>query len=125
MRYGSTELKVIFDSLSFVFKTEQDITHIPYTNKTFRNEKGKEATTITCTLKAESAEELMTVLSILHTPAEKELHFKHFYFKDVTAGERGKPEPKTADEKIWLINAEFIALDPIPYNSETGEALYG
>src|SRR5690554_366435 len=110
MIYGDVDIKVKFDSLSFVFGKSQRITHIPYTNQSFKAEKGKEATRINCTLKATSLLELATMLTILNSAGEKELHFKHFYFKQVTAGQRGLPRPVTTDEKIWLVDAEFIAL---------------
>lgn len=124
MKYGNVNLKVIFGSLSFVVGKEQEIRHYPFTDKSDTNNRGRTATRISCTLKATSIEELILIQSILHSSSKQELHFKYLYYKDVVAGQQGEPQPKTADELIWLVRAEFVALDPIPYSESTGEALY-
>lgn len=124
MRYGNVELKVLFDSLSFVFGKNQEIRPYPGTDKADVSDKGRLPTRIACVIKATSIEELILVQQILHSSDKKELHFKHFFFKKVVSGQEGEPKPKSADEKIWLIPAEFVALDPVPYSNETGEVLY-
>lgn len=124
MQYGNVKLKYKVESLSIVFAKAQEIRHYPGTDKSDSVNKGRKATKINCTLLAESEEELITIQSILHGSEEKELHFNNLFFKRVTAGQQSKPQPKTADEKIWNIEATFAALDPVPYSSETGEVLY-
>lgn len=124
MKYGNTDLKVILKSLSFVVAKSQEIRHYPGTDEADAIENGKLPTKIKCTLKAIGTDELILVQQILHTSDKKELHFNDIYYKKVASGQQGKPKPLTADEKVWLIDAEFVALDPIPYDIDTGEALY-
>mgnify|MGYP000591947775 CR=1 FL=1 len=125
MIYGSTNIKILFGTLSITHKKKQTVRHIPFTNKNAVIEKGKPATIINCKLKAETISELATLMNILNSEEEKELTLNTVKYKRVIAGASSSPEPKNDDETYWLIDAGFIALDPVAYNASTGDALYG
>lgn len=124
MKYGNVELKYKIDSLSIVVSKSQDIRHYPGTDDADLIEKGRTPTKISCTLIAESKEKLMAIQQLLHASNENELHFNDFYYKKVVTSQQGSPKAKTTDEKVWEIQAEFAALDPIPYDAVTDEVLY-
>jgi hypothetical protein len=73
---------------------------------------------------AMSEEERILLEQLFHSTNERELNLGTFYYKRVITGESTNPQPLTNDLKKWAMNVEFIALDPIPYNSITGEELY-
>lgn len=122
IEYGNTKLKV--KDLSITKKKEQEIRHYPNTDNNDVISKGRPATEITCKLKATSESEKILLEQLLHQEGiTRELHFGSYYYKDVTT-EPGSEEPITHNQQHWWLDANFIALDPVPYDSDTGEALY-
>lgn len=124
MKYGNVNLKVVVGTLSRTKRKAQEIRHYPGTDKSDIIDKGKMATIITCTLKAETESERILIEQLLHSTAENELAFDNYYYKKVVTGGTGTPKPIDPAQSSWLVDAEFISLDPIPYDVNTGEALY-
>ena len=121
---GLIELRLVKNSLSITKSKKQLVRHYPGTNVSDIAPLGKPATQITCQLIAMDDEERILIEQILHGEQKQNLTFKNHFYKNVVTGESGKAAPQTSDQKMWYIDAEFIALDPIPYSVATGEALY-
>ena len=124
MKYGEIELKVLVGSLSIAKGKEQEVRHYPGTDKASAVELGRIPTRITCTIKAESPEERILVESLLHRKQENRLEFGDFFYKKVVTGESGEFEPVSAKKQVWFADAEFICLNPIPYDTDSEERLY-
>ena len=125
MIYGTTELITQRGSTSITKTRMKSRIHIPYTNRTETIEKGRQATIINTTILTFTEAEKNIIEALLHSPGRAQLYISDHFYKDVESGESFTPKPRTADKKDeWIIDAQFVALDPIPYNSETGEALY-
>ena len=125
MIYGTTELITQRGSTSITKTRIKSRIHIPYTNRTETIEKGRQATIINTTILTFTEAEKNIIEALLHSPGRAQLYIGDHYYKNVESGESFNPKPRTADKKDeWIIDAQFVALDPIPYNSETGEALY-
>lgn len=124
MTYGTNTLKVKADSLSIVKTKNQQVRHYPGTDLASYVSLGRSPTRISCTLIAESDTERILLEQILHNSTESDLEIGSFYYKKVVTGDVASPVPARADYTTWFIDAEFIALDPIPYDSDTDEPLY-
>jgi len=124
MRYGTIKLKVQTGSLSITKTKNQLVRHYPGTDINDVVSLGKPPSVITCTLIAESDTERILLEQILHGDSQTTLVLHNFYYKDVVTGEVSKPVPATDKYNVWYIDAEFTALDPIPYDVETDGALY-
>lgn len=120
MMYGNINLKIVKDSLSITKRKSQLVRHYPGTNISDVAPLGKPATLITCQLIATDDDERILIEQILHGEQEQDLTLSNYFYKRVVTGETGT----TPNQEIWYIDAEFIALDPIPYSVVTGEALY-
>lgn len=121
MMYGAMTLIPAKGSISITKKNTQIVRHYPGTNVSDFFSLGKESTTITCQLIALTQEDAISIEAMLHSSVERELHFDNYYYKKVIAGNTFSPNKVDGH---WLIDAEFIALDPIPYDATSGEALY-
>ena len=129
MRYGSTYATATeFDILKGSFhpqkKNAQIIRHYPGTDISEHADLGREATVITCTIVTKSDSERILIEQLLHGTDELNLYYHNFYYKQVVPGAQFDPVPQTVDKSVWYIEAEFIALDPIPYDKDTDGALY-
>jgi hypothetical protein len=124
MKYGNVNLKYQLGSLSINIRKAQEVRHYPGTDNADVIDIGRPPTRISCTLIAESETELINIQQLLHTISENELQFDGFYYKRVVSAQQGTPKPQTSDENIWFIDAEFVALDPLPYDIDTDEVLY-
>jgi len=124
MMYSNVQLNVLRGTLSVAKYKKQIIRHYPGTNRSDRVPVGRPPTRISCTLKAMSEEEKLLIEQLIHGDQSAELRFDTYFYKDVITGDDCEAVPLTNDGSKWFFNAEFIALDPIPYSTATGEALY-
>jgi len=122
MRYGTIELNYETGSLSVSKKKSQIIRHYIGTDTSDCFPLGKQSTSIKCTLMVANDEDRIVVEQLLHGDIERELHFSNYYYKKVVTGESF--DTKYFVDGMWFIPAEFIALDPVPYDTVTGEVLY-
>ena len=124
MIYGTTFFDTVQGSTSITTQKQQEARHIPYTNINIVINKGQFPTTISTTILATTEEEKNKLMAILNTETHEKLYIGDFYYQDVVPGESANPVPLRTDHKEkWTINATFIALDPVPYNTEPEEAL--
>lgn len=125
MIYGGVEFATQTGSTTITSTRLREVIHIPYTNKSYTVEKGRKATIITTTITTFSETEKNSLLALLHTPGTSTLQVGAELYKQVESGESFTRQNRTKDfTDYWLIGATFTALDPIPYNAETGEAIY-
>jgi hypothetical protein len=124
MRYGNVDLKLRDGSLSITRKKSQIIRHYPGTDKSDAFVLGREPTTITSEVFALNDEERILLEQLFSSDVERYLNLGSFFYKRVITGDSSEPKPVRDDLVKWVIPVEFIALDPIPYSTTTGEALY-
>lgn len=124
MIYGEITLKVFIDSFSIALTNNKLIRHKPGTDISDSVDLGRGSTRILCELKAESNSEKVLIMSLLHEDVERNLVIDDIMFKRVVAGETSEPKLISHSKELWSISAEFVALDPIPYDSVTEERLY-
>lgn len=124
IKYGTVELNVQMDSLRLTKTKTHEIRHYPGTDKNDVVSSGRGPTTITCTLLANDDTERILIEQILHDDTAAELEIGTFKYKQVVTGDSVPARPVTHGMVNWLIDATFIALDPIPYDVTTGGALY-
>lgn len=124
MKYGNINLKVMPGTLSILISKEQETRHYPGTDNSDVINKGRLPTKIKCQIKVSSKEESLLIQQTLHESSEKELYFDNVFYKKVVAGQEGEDSPISLLKDKRIINAEFIALDPVPYDIETGEVKY-
>ncbi len=124
MKYGEVDLLIKKNSMSVRKTKSQLVRHYPGTDKVNYAPLGKSETVITCTLIAIGEDQRILYEQILHSDEKKDLEIKNHYYKEVITGESADPVPVTPDQEIWEIDAEFIALDPVPYSSDTDLRLY-
>lgn len=125
MSYKGVELVVQRGSLDISSGRVKRQIHVPYSNQNHIIDEGRLPTIITATLIAYSEDERNEIEILLHSSEEGLLYIGDRFYKEVESGENFNPKPRTPEYKDdWLIGAEFIAKDPIPYDSTTGEALY-
>ena len=125
MMFGSIKLTPEYGTLSLVKRRRQIIHHYIDTDRSDGINLGKQATEISCTVLAQSDEERILLEQIFHDGAERELYFRDFFYKKVQASAECQATPVTYEAgKVWKFDVTFICLDPIPYDRESGEALY-
>ena len=124
MIYNGIEMRILIDSLSVSKSKSQEIRHYPGTDKSEVIELGKDATRITCSIKAMNVSDRVKIEEVLHGTSKANLEFGDFFYKEVITGGIGDFKPITPDKSVWIIDAEFIALNPIPYDLSTGNKLY-
>ena len=125
MIYGTTEIITQRGSTSITKTRMKSRIHIPYTNRTETIEKGRQATIINTTILTFTEAEKNIIEALLHSPGRTQLYIGDHFYKNVESGESFNPKPRTADKKgEWIIDAQFVALDPVPYDTETGDAIY-
>ena len=127
MKYGNVELETLQGSTSIVNRKKQEIRHYPGTNQSDVISQGKPPTKISTTLIARNTSEKVVLEQLMHTEGiENKLYYDDRYYQKVTTGSSSKPKPTLGPDnsEIWLIEAEFICLDAVPYDVDTGEALY-
>lgn len=126
MRYGDIFFDTVQGSTSITTMKLQEVRHVPYTNQNIIIEKGKMPTTISTTILVLSENEKNKILGMLNSSRKDRLYIGSQFYKNVVPGESANPVPLKRDHKdAWTIEATFIALDPIPYDVETEEPLYG
>lgn len=125
MMYGSTNLNTQTGTTTITSGRVREVIEIPYTNQSVVIEKGRKATVITTTITAHTEAEKDSILALLHSTQIAELVVGLKKFKKVKSGENFTQQPRSKDmQDFWLIGATFTALDPIPYDAETGDPLY-
>lgn len=122
MRYGNLTIYAESGSISITTRKSQIVRHYPGTDTSDNFTLGKEPTIIKCVLLAKTEADRFLLEQIMQGDSEAELHFDNYYYKKVITGESSEPKP--FKDGVCYIPAEFIALDPIPYDKTSGEALY-
>ena len=122
MKYGNLTLYPETGSISIATRKKQIVRHYPGTDISDNFFLGKEPTVIKCVLLAKTKEDRFLIEQILQGDTEAELHFDTYFYKKVVTGESSEPKPFV--DGICYIPAEFVALDPIPYDKTSQEALY-
>jgi len=122
MIYGVVTLNYEGGSLTITKKKAQLVRHYVGTDISDCFSLGKQSTTIKCTLMVKTDEERILVEQLLHNNIERELHFTNHYYKRVIPSETFDTKPFV--DGVCYIPVEFIALDPVPYDETSGEALY-
>ena len=125
MQYGTTEIIVERGSVFITNKTRLQVRHFIDTDSSMTTDMGREATEITCTALANSEHNARTLEALMHTHNERELIVGYVKYKKVIPGDRSgfTPFARLRDGK-WVVQLSFLALDPVPYNPDTEEALY-
>jgi hypothetical protein len=85
---------------------------------------GRSATIITCVIITQSDAERIAIEQLLHSETKANFEYHNFYYKDVIPGETHEATALSRSKDTWLIQAEFIALDPVPYSTTTNLELY-
>ncbi len=125
MIYNGVKFYTEKGSTSITKENDQEIINIPYTDISKANDRGRRPTRINTTILVLSEAEKNTIEGLLHSPGEATLEIGSHFYKKVKSGATFSPRPLTPDKKdAWAIGATFIALDPIPYDIETGDPLY-
>jgi len=125
IKYGDIALKVEYGSLSIAKEKATTVHHYAGTDRSVVFDLGRKATRIACRLIAESENEKLLIEQLLQTITKRELRLGSFFYKDVVPDVDVNLEPVRRLQKgEWYIDARFVALDPVPYNYETGEAYY-
>ncbi len=125
MTYGAVTLRVEYGSLTVTKRKHQLVRHYPGTDRADVASLGRPPTVITCTLIAQGEAERVQLEQLLHSEDPDTLEFDGYEYRDVVTGESGVFEARTVDgAQLYMVRAEFVATDPIPYDPATGEALY-
>lgn len=125
MEYANLEFYTQRGSTSITSSRTKQRVHIPFTNRNETIEQGRNATVITTTILTISEASKSEMLELLHSRGAGLLYIGDRFYKKVESGESFNYSPRTPDKKdIWLIGAEFVALDPVPYYTATGDAVY-
>lgn len=123
MKYGNVNLSYRPGSLVISPAKAQIIRHYLVTNTSDKVSQGRPPTRILCTLIAKSEEQKILIEQLLHGDQEADLVLAARYYRRVVTG--GDPQGREITSGgIWEYNAEFIALDPIPYSTSTDEPLW-
>jgi hypothetical protein len=126
MTYGSLHIKYAPNTLSIVEEQRGRIVNYVGTRKNRKVNVGQEATKISCQVIVESLDEMRAVRQALRGELEQNLSFTLYneFYKRVIGGLSTRFEPETPDGSVWRAWAEFICLDPDPYNIDTGDVIY-
>lgn len=131
IRYGVTyttaiEMEDLAGSLGYAYVKAQLVDHYPMTDQTRYVAIGKQATKITCTIKCTTEAQALLVEQIMADDSIQKLYINRHnrFYKRVITGNNFTMKEKKPNNKLWLFNAEFIALDPVPYDMTTEGALY-
>lgn len=122
MKYGNVQLSYRPGSFVPMPGKTQAIHHYLNSNTSDCVFLGLPPTRLMCILIARGEEERLLIEQILHGAQESELTIGSRYYKRVITGEA--PQGREINKNTWEYNAEFIALDPIPYSVTTNEPLY-
>jgi len=123
MIYKGQNLKVLIGTLSILTQKLQGVIHYPYTNRSVKVNKGRQSTIITATIRAESIQEKNDINITLDSNGEGKLSFIDYYYKRVIVGSLGTFKPIDPAKTAWRVDIELIALDPIKYDTETGDPI--
>jgi len=121
MIWNNEEYKIEIGSLNIDYTGNKETRHIPYTDKSYQINKGQESTRITCTLLAKSEEDYQELLILPFKNAISNLELKNYLFRNVRTGSNNSFNPIGQIGDYWRVTAEFVALDPMAYDKETGE----
>lgn len=124
LRWGDAHFWAMLGSVSIAKRKFQEVRHYPGTDLSDIMHLGKQPTLIRCQLVVFSDAERILAEQILHSEGEESLYYSNFFYKQVQTGETADFLPEDPTKTMWSASTEFIALDPIPYNITTGEALY-
>jgi hypothetical protein len=125
MRYGAIEITPIYGTVSITKKQRQIVRHYIDTDRSDGINLGRMATEITCQVLATTDNERIGLESMFHSDVEQSLYFRDFYYKRVKVSADYSQEPRSYEAgRRWVFDVKFIALDPVPYDTTTEEALY-
>ena len=124
LEYDGVHVNVEADTFTFVKSKSQEERHFPASDENIVIDKGRLATRITCDIIVRGDEERILWESLLHGNQKAELVVKNMKYKQVKVGEESEFEPQDSKKDMWTASVEFVCLDPIPYDADTGHKLY-
>jgi hypothetical protein len=124
MIYGTTTFYVEKGSVTITKSQTKKVMHYIATDSSTVYSLGRSATIITCVIITRSDAERIAIEQLLHSETKATLEYHNFYYKDVIPGETHEATPLSPSKDTWAIQAEFIALDPVPYSKSTNLELY-
>jgi hypothetical protein len=125
MRYGAVELHPKHGSVYVTKRSSKLIRHYPGTDRSVSHDLGREATIIGCVLMVDDEDDRLALDQLLHTDRERNLIIGDDLYRRVVPNTQfNRKLYKHIGSGCWFVEVEFVALDPVPYNKDTGEALY-
>jgi len=121
MIWDNKEYKIELGSLNIEYESDKETRHYPYTDRSVDIDRGNKATRISCTLLAKSLAEYEELLILPFIESRANLELKTYFFRNVKTGGTNSFTPIGFLGGNWRVSAEFVALDPKPYNIDTGE----
>lgn len=122
MIYGGIPLTYLRGSLRITLGKNHPIRHFDDSDLNDAVPLGRTSTIITCTLRAMTTEEFITMSQIAHGESAADLQLNGIYFKNVTSGQKAPIRHVVGDCHVCEI--EFRAADPVPYNAVTDEPMW-
>lgn len=122
MKYGDISLSYEKGSLAITKKKTQLVRHYIGTDISDNFPLGKNPTSIKCNIVVETNEDRILAEQLFHENTERNLTLDNILYKRVITSDAF--DAKQVNNKKWIITVEFVALDPIPYDTTSGEVLY-
>ncbi|MCF8012678.1 MAG: hypothetical protein K9L56_15525 [Clostridiales bacterium] len=124
--YNNVDLHVINNTMTIINKRVKKIRHYPGTNKSSKTDLGRKGTSISCDIVAYNDNEKLLMEQILSSDIVAELYIngEGRYYKNVVHEGEFEMSQGTRNGEIWTATANFIALDPVPYDIDTGQVMY-
>jgi len=122
----ATFMEDLAGTLVYSYKKEQLIDHYPMTDMTRHVAVGKKNTKITCIIKCTTETQALLIEQIMADDSIQNLYINRHgrFYRRVVTGPNFMMKEKKVNNKLWYFNAEFLCLDPIPYDIDTEGALY-
>lgn len=123
VKYGHLDLVVEYGSIQKTFLNSQVVRHYPFTDRSVRHSLGKGATRISMIILFDGNKERL--LSLLHGGVERDLVVGHEVYRNVVVDDYFNVQPfGRSIDGLYKYFVPFVALDPTPYDAETGGILY-
>ncbi|HKL66265.1 MAG TPA: hypothetical protein VJ877_00125 [Bacteroidales bacterium] len=124
--YQGIDIHVLNNSMRIINKRSKQIRHYPNTDISSKVDSGRQATTISCEIVAFNEAEKLLMEQLLSSDILGTLYLngEGRYYKEVTHDEEFEMTQETRDGQVWTAAANFLALDPMPYDVDTDEVMY-
>ena len=124
--FNEIDLHVKNKTMTILNKRFKEVRHYPGTNISANIDLGRQATEINCELYAYNQDEKILMEQLLSTNVLGDLYIngEGRFYKDVIHSGSFEMTQETEDGQIYSASAKFIALDPFPYDIDTGEVMY-